>query len=245
MGTWLWEQWRLWNRERWLEVHAGIDDGWHVKSGQVVLSGQGAWADVLLSERLLLNVMSALSGMATRTEDMVRRARATNPGVEITGTRKTPPLWRDLARHAVVCGGGSLHRANLSSGVLFKENHLRPAGGVTAALAALRKVRVEGAEIELASPEDLKTLQNDVVRHGFPESLGWIMLDNFSPQEILAAVRSVRTDSALRKIKVEASGGIGPDNIAAFAATGVDRISSGWLTHSVRALDFSLQVYAL
>jgi len=192
-------------------------------------------ARVLLScERVILNLMQRLSGIATLTRKFVDAVAGTN--VRILDTRKTAPGLRMLDKYAVLCGGGQNHRLDLSDGVLIKNNHIALAGGVTPALErALRNRRGEQlVEIEARSLEEL----DEAITHGAEA----ILLDNMSVDEVKQAVeRCARLE---RRIPLEVSGGINLGNVRSYAETGVNFISVGALTHSAPAVDLSMRVLA-
>ncbi len=183
---------------------------------------------MLSGERTALNLLGRLCGIATLTAAYVDRVAGT--GVTILDTRKTTPGLRALERYAVRCGGASNHRDGLYDAVLLKENHLRLAGGVAAALAALRG-RSGGLPIEI----ETETLAE--VAEALAAGATLLLLDNMSPEQVSEAVAFVAGRAVL-----EASGGITLATVRAYAETGVDRISVGALTRSPRALDVSLEV---
>jgi nicotinate-nucleotide pyrophosphorylase (carboxylating) len=181
---------------------------------------------LLAGERLALNLLGRLSGIATLTRRYVDAVDGT--GATILDTRKTTPGLRGLEKYAVRCGGGTNHRLGLDDGVLIKDNHLRLAGSVGAAVELAKGSDVE-VEVECESLEE--------VREALGAGADWILLDNMSPPQLEEAV-ALAGDRA----RLEASGGITLDNVRAVAETGVDFISIGALTHSARALDVSLEV---
>ena len=182
---------------------------------------------VLTGERTALNLLGRLSGIATLTAAYVEAVAGS--GARILDTRKTTPGLRALERYAVACGGGTNHRAGLYDAILLKENHLRLAGGVTAALAAL------GARPGVMVEVETETLAE--VAEALAAGATRILLDNMSPAQVREAV-----DLVGRRAELEASGGITLDNVRAYAQTGVDFISVGALTHSAGVLDVSLEV---
>jgi nicotinate-nucleotide pyrophosphorylase (carboxylating) len=182
---------------------------------------------VLSAERTALNLLSRLSGIATLTAAFVDAVAGS--GVRILDTRKTTPGLRALERYAVVCGGGTNHRAGLYDAILVKENHLRLAGGISAALASLGAR--EGTPVEV----ETETLAE--VEEALDAGATRILLDNMSPAQVREAVELVDG-----RVELEASGGITLANVPAYAQTGVQFISVGALTHSAVALDVSLEV---
>jgi nicotinate-nucleotide pyrophosphorylase (carboxylating) len=182
---------------------------------------------VLTGERLALNLIGRLSGIATLTRRYVDAVEGT--GATILDTRKTTPGLRALEKHAVATGGGTNHRFGLDDGVLVKDNHLRLTGGITPAIAALRAATDLPVEIEADTVEQVR----DAVEAGADA----ILLDNMSTDQLREAVALVAG-----RAKLEASGGVSLDTVRAIAETGVDFISVGALTHSARSLDVSLEV---
>ncbi|HEX4216600.1 MAG TPA: carboxylating nicotinate-nucleotide diphosphorylase [Candidatus Dormibacteraeota bacterium] len=207
-----------------LILGAELEDGSPLQAGTVIARPRGSLRSLLRAERTLLNFMQQLSGVATLTRRHVDLA----PGVEVLDTRKTVPGLRPLQRYAVRCGGGVSHRYNLADAVLIKDNHIDAAGGVGAAVRAARRTGLP-VEVEV---EDLKQLQLALA-----EGAETVLLDNMSPEEVGEAVRLTRGRAA-----TEVSGGVSLATIAAYAATGADRISVGALTHSAPALDISMEV---
>jgi nicotinate-nucleotide pyrophosphorylase (carboxylating) len=181
---------------------------------------------LLAGERLALNLLGRLSGIATLTRSYVEAIAGT--GAEILDTRKTTPGLRRIEKYAVRCGGGQNHRLALDDGILIKDNHLRLAGSISAAVAA---ARATGAAVEV----ECETLEQ--VGEALEARADSILLDNMSIATLARAVAL-----ADGRAKLEASGGITLDNVRAVAETGVDFISIGALTHSARALDFSMEV---
>lgn len=211
-----------------------VSDGDRVEPGDELVRIGGALRSVLTAERATLNGLSRLSGIATLASRYVRAVEGTN--AKILDTRKTTPGWRCLEKAAAAAGGAENHRMGLYDMVLIKENHIRGAGGVEAALTAVRdRARAGGleVEIEVTGPGELE----EALAHA-PDR---ILLDNFSPAELSDAVRRVRARPAPHPL-LEASGGITLDSVREVAATGVDFISVGAITHSAPALDLSLQV---
>ena len=202
-----------------------------------LLAGLGGRAgSILAAERVALNFLQSLSGVATMTARFVEAVAGT--GVRILDTRKTTPGLRRLQRYAVRVGGGYNHRFNLSDMVLIKENHIRAAGGakfVTEMLA--RSAPDTTIEIEVDTLDLLQTILGSPVDR--------IMLDNLTPDEVRGAVDMIgkfRSQSPDFNPTIEVSGGVNLENIAGYAVEGVSEISIGQLTHSVRALDISLEV---
>jgi nicotinate-nucleotide pyrophosphorylase (carboxylating) len=209
-------------------------DGEELTSGKVPAYINASARALLMGERVALNLLQRLSGVATLTRRFVRAIEGTK--AEILDTRKTTPGLRALEKYAVRVGGGRNHRRDLSEAVLIKENHIRLAGGVSAALTAAQaaKGRASWIEIEVTNLDEL-----GVALKNAPDV---ILLDNMTPSLVRQAVDRVRMHSAPNKIRTEASGGITLDNVREFAEAGVDWISVGALTHSAPAVDLSFEI---
>ncbi|HNW72771.1 MAG: carboxylating nicotinate-nucleotide diphosphorylase [Bacteroidales bacterium] len=215
-----------------LQISSFISDGTRVRKGDIVFTVTGNKASILSSERLVLNFMQRLSGIATVTARIVKKLEGLQ--TRVLDTRKTTPLLRTLEKYAVVTGGGGNHRMGLYDMILIKDNHVDFAGGIGPAIDAVhqyldrtgKKLKVE---IEVRNLDELKR----VLEHG---KVDRIMLDNFTPGLLKEAVALID-----RKYETEASGGITEINIREYAETGVDFISIGALTTQVRNLDLSLK----
>jgi nicotinate-nucleotide pyrophosphorylase (carboxylating) len=212
-------------------------DGEELAPGKVPASLTASARTLLTGERVALNLLQRLSGVATLTRKFVRAIEGT--GAEILDTRKTTPGLRALEKYAVRVGGGKNHRKDLSEAVLIKENHIRLAGGVSAALAAAQaaKGRVAWIEIEVTNLDELSA--------ALPHHPDVVLLDNMTSSLVRQAVEQVRKLSSPNKIRTEASGGISLDNVREFAEAGVDWISVGALTHSAPAVDLSFEIEPL
>jgi nicotinate-nucleotide pyrophosphorylase (carboxylating) len=203
-----------------------LDEGARVEEAPVAVAVvEGPARAVLTGERVALNLLGRLSGIATLTAEYVERVAGT--GATVLDTRKTTPGLRALERYAVRCGGGSNHRAGLYDAVLVKENHIRLAGGVGAAVAAVRN----GCPVEV----EAETLAD--VEQALAAGADRILLDNMTPAEVARTA-----ELAAGRAELEASGGIALDTVRAFAEAGVDFVSVGALTHSARSLHVSLEV---
>jgi nicotinate-nucleotide pyrophosphorylase (carboxylating) len=209
-------------------------DGEELKPGQIPARVRASARALLTGERVALNLLQRLSGVATLTRQFVRAVAGTN--AEILDTRKTTPGLRDLEKYAVRAGGGRNHRRDLSEAVLIKENHIRLAGGVSAALAAAQtaKGRAAWMEIEVTNLDEL--------RAALAYNPHVVLLDNMNPALVRQAVQQVGAHDPARKIRTEASGGITIANVREFAEAGVDWISVGALTHSAPAVDLSFEI---
>ena len=215
-----------------IKFSQSIADGTKVQAGDIVFTVQGKVQTLLQLERLVLNIMQRMSGIATKTAYLQGLCTGTN--TKVIDTRKTTPGFRFFEKWAVVIGGGANHRYGLYDMVLIKDNHVDFAGGITKAIDAAntylknkkKKLRIE---IETRSLEDVKA----VLKHGKVQR---IMLDNYNLKDTKAAVKLIAG-----KYEVESSGGITEKTIAAYAKCGVDFISVGALTHHVKSLDLSLK----
>jgi nicotinate-nucleotide pyrophosphorylase (carboxylating) len=213
-----------------VDVREQVSDGTRVGSGDVVASLAGPAQTLLATERLILNLLQHLSGVATFTARFV--AAASGSGCRIVDTRKTTPGLRVLEKYAVRVGGGFNHRTGLADGILIKNNHITAAGGVGAAVAAARVGAPHGLKVEV----ECTTFAE--VDEALAAGAEVILLDNMSTEQMTQAVRRIGG-----RALVEASGGIHLNNVAAVAATGVDLISVGALTHSVPAVDLHMTLF--
>lgn len=217
-----------------LNVSSAIGDGEAVTKGDVAFTVSGKARSILVAERLVLNCMQRMSGIATRTHQLNELIKGTN--ARLLDTRKTTPGFRLLEKWAVLIGGGKNHRLGLYDMVMLKDNHIAIAGGVKEAInrtkdylrANNKNLRIE---IEAKTLEEVK----DVLETG---GVDMIMLDNMNPEQLRKAV-----DLINGKFKTEASGNITETTIRNVAETGVDYISVGALTHSVKSLDMSLKIF--
>ncbi|HPF00114.1 MAG TPA: carboxylating nicotinate-nucleotide diphosphorylase [Bacteroidales bacterium] len=209
-----------------------LRDGSHISKGDIAFLVDGPVQNLLTCERLVLNFMQRLSGIATQTNKMVKILEGTQ--VKILDTRKTTPLLRELEKMAVRIGGGYNHRFGLFDMILIKDNHVDFAGGITKALNQTKQYLTDKKldleiEIEVRNMEELReALEANIASR--------ILIDNFKPHEMKEAVEFVNG-----RVQTEASGGITIDNLREYAETGVDFISSGALTHHIKSLDLSLK----
>ncbi|MPM34333.1 putative nicotinate-nucleotide pyrophosphorylase [carboxylating] [bioreactor metagenome] len=209
-----------------------LRDGSKISKGDIAFIVEGQVQSLLTCERLVLNFMQRLSGIATQTGKMAALLEGTN--TKILDTRKTTPLLRELEKMAVRIGGGYNHRFGLFDMILIKDNHVDFAGGITKALTQTRQYLADKKldleiEIEVRNMEELaEALDTGIASR--------ILIDNFTPEKMKAAVSFVNG-----RVKTEASGGITLDNLREYAQTGVDFISSGALTHHIKSLDLSLK----
>lgn len=220
-------------------VETEYEDGDTIGSGSVLLTVHGPARAVLSGERIALNLLSHLCGIATLTAEYVEGTMAT--GARIYDTRKTTPGWRDLEKYAVRCGGGHNHRQHLADAAMIKENHLKAAYGTTGPEAIEKAVRTlrdelpDGVDLycEVESQAELEA----AIRAGATV----VMLDDFDIAGIRQAVRTIHAMDPPRP-QLEITGGVRLDTVEALSSTGAQRLSVGRLTHSARALDLSMQV---
>jgi nicotinate-nucleotide pyrophosphorylase (carboxylating) len=218
-----------------VRFEAGAADGDAVEAGAIVARLSGSSRALLTGERVALNFLGHLSGIATATRALVDAVAGT--GAAIVDTRKTTPGLRALEKYAVRCGGGGNHRFGLDDAVLIKDNHLVAAGGVAEAIRRARARAGHMVKIEC----EVKTLAE--LEKALGERVDALLLDNMTPEELRAAVARVREragNGASGRVLTEASGGITLANVRAVAESGVDLISVGWITHSAPCLDVAL-----
>ncbi|MFZ4786610.1 MAG: carboxylating nicotinate-nucleotide diphosphorylase [Beijerinckiaceae bacterium] len=212
-----------------LRFIALVGDGGHVNAGDVVAEIEGSARAVLSAERVALNFLGRLSGIASLTNRFVRQVAGTD--CRIVCTRKTTPGLRAFEKYAVRCGGGFNHRYGLDDAVLIKDNHIAVAGGVAAALRAAKASVGHLVKIEI----EVDTIAQ--LREVLAEGADVVLLDNMGVEMLREAVAMVEG-----AMLTEASGGVNLDTVAAIAATGVDMVSVGALTHSPRVLDLGLDI---
>lgn len=204
-----------------------INDGQTVNAGDVIIKVAGNTRAILLAERTALNFLSHLSGIATLTAQWVKQMSGTK--TQVRDTRKTTPGLRELEKYAVRMGGGTNHRMTLSDGALIKDNHIAAAGSVSAAINNVKKEFPGVAiEVEVDNLEQLK--------EALATGVDMVLLDNMSIEQTRAAVELAQNSNT----KLESSGGLKIENAAAYAATGVDYLAVGALTHSAPVLDIGL-----
>ena len=208
-------------------------DGTKLKSNQIVLQISGNAVTVLSCERTALNLLSRMSGIATQTNFLVSKIRKINRKTKLYSTRKTAPGLRFFDKEAVAIGGGHKHRMSLNDMVMIKDNHLLVTNSMEGIIKNARK-RHKHVEVEVENQRDAILAANS--------GATIVMLDNFSPVQIKKTITELQKKKLRNKVKLEASGGINSKNIAAYAKTGVDIISVGSITNSVRGLDLSLEV---
>ena len=219
-----------------LKVKCETADGQEIKAGQRLILLSGDARTILTAERTLLNLLSRMSGIATTTRRLTAKIQKAKLKTRIAATRKTAPGLMHFDKKAVIMGGGDPHRLHLDDMILIKDNHIVLAGTLEKALK-LTKESVSFSkkiEAEVTKPADAlraAKLGADIV-----------MLDNFSPEQIKEAIALLRKANLAGKVQVEASGGITEENLLDYAETEVDIVSLGALTHSVKALDISLEI---
>lgn len=209
-----------------------LSEGAHVRKGDIIAELRGDTGRLLMGERLALNILQRLSGIATLTGRFVERIKDT--GAFIVDTRKTTPNMRSLERYAVLTGGGRNHRFALYDGILIKENHIKAAGGIRNAVRGVKQKMHFLMKIEI-EVRDIGEL-----REAVSEGVDVVMLDNMTVDMMKEAVMVVRSESP--DTLIEASGSVNLDNVRDIALTGVDFISVGALTHSAPAVDISMKI---
>jgi nicotinate-nucleotide pyrophosphorylase (carboxylating) len=209
-----------------------VKDGDSLKEKTIVAKIKGSARSILKGERLALNIIGKMSGIASETKRLIEICRQINPNVKIAATRKTTPGFRSFEKKAIIIGGGEPHRYGLYDAVLIKDNHLKVIGSIEKAIKKIKEnVANKIIEIEVENEKDAiiaAKLNVDV-----------IMLDNFDPKSAETVAKKIRKIN--KNILIEISGGINAENIAKYA-TFADRISLGYLTHSIKSKDFSLEI---
>ena len=218
-----------------LSSKAEVADGNEIKNGKVILRLSGNARAILSAERTMLNLLSRMSGIATTTRRLTRKLQEANSATKIAATRKTAPGLLYFDKKAVLVGGGDPHRLRLDDMVLIKDNHVVIAGSVENAVKKAKSARSKKKiEAEVTSVADaLKAAE---------AGADIVMLDNFSPRQVRDAVEMLKKAGFFGKILLEVSGGITEQNLLEYASSQVDIISMGALTHSVKALDISLEI---
>lgn len=214
------------------EIETSVNEGDEVEEGTVFATLKG-YADVLLTgERVALNLLQRMSGIATLTRQYVKAVEGT--GAQIVDTRKTTPGLRMLEKYAVTIGGGKNHRLGLDDGILIKDNHITLAGGITQAVTAARNLsgHLHKIEVEITNWAQLREALN--------AGADIVMLDNQTPDEAQKLVQMARDINP--SVLIEGSGGMDLDKVRSYAEAGVDLISVGRLTHSARAVDISFKI---
>lgn len=214
-----------------LKMTVYIGDGAHVKPGDIAFKVEGTVRSLLQTERIMLNIMQRMSGIATQTARYQERLKGLK--TKVLDTRKTTPGLRILEKEAVKIGGGANHRMGLFDMILIKDNHVDFAGGIPQAVKAAREwMKANGKDLKI----EVETRNNDEIRQALAEGADRIMFDNFTPAQTREAVALVDG-----RAETESSGGITLDTLREYGEAGVDFISVGALTHSVKGLDMSFK----
>ena len=219
-----------------LEAETYVADGDVIKKGQVIICISGDARTILSAERTMLNLLSRMSGIATATKRLTDQINKANLTTRIAATRKTAPGLMYFDKKAVLVGGGDPHRLHLDDMILIKDNHIAIVGS---AEEAVKKARAKASftkkiEVEVTKPAQVES----VVEAG----ADIIMLDNFTPKQIKQTVEQLKKSGLFGRVLLEASGGINAESLLEYAKTGVDVLSLGEITHSVKSLDISLEI---
>jgi nicotinate-nucleotide pyrophosphorylase (carboxylating) len=218
-----------------LNVKTEVTDGEQIRSGQIIMKISGNAQTILSAERTMLNLLSRMSGIATATRRLAEKLRKANATAKIAATRKTAPGLGYFDKKAVFIGGGDPHRLRLDDMILVKDNHIAITGSVEDAVKRAKSASFsKKIEVEVTNVTDaLKAAE---------AGADIIMLDNFSPKQIREAIKALKKAGFFGKILLEISGGITEQNLLEYASTQVNIISMGEITHSVKALDISLEI---
>lgn len=217
-----------------LKMTIYINDGAHVKPGDIAFVVEGPVRSLLQTERLMLNIMQRMSGVATMTHTY--QSRLEGLSCHVLDTRKTTPGMRILEKEAVRIGGGMNHRIGLFDMILIKDNHVDFAGGIDKAVARAKSYcKEKGKDLRI----EVEVRNTDEIRQALAADVDRIMLDNFTPEATAEAVKLIR--SVNPNVEIESSGGITLDTLRAYGEAGVDFVSVGALTHSVKGLDLSFK----
>ncbi len=209
-----------------------VNDGDVLNNGDIICSVYGNSRNILTKERSLLNLLQRLCGISTLTAKYVAIAKPY--GVKILDTRKTVPGLRLFDKYAVTCGGGYNHRLDLSSAVLIKDNHLKAAGGIKQAVSVIKKIYPD-------LPIELEVDESEQIEEGMRSGVDGFLLDNMSPGKTKYVVEKVRSFPGGNDIFIESSGGINLDTLPGYVNTGINAVSIGALTHSVKAADIHME----
>ena len=215
-----------------------IRDGQEVPAGTIILEVQGYASSLLKVERVLLNLLSHMSGVATATAELVSIVKKNGSSARIACTRKTLPGLRNFEKRAVELGGGDTHRLRLDDAVLIKDNHLELAGSITESVrkAKARVSFIKKIEVEATSP-------GQAVEAGLAGA-DIVLLDNMTPPEVKKSLTLLEAKKLRGRLLIEVSGGITRENLSSYVKTGVDVISIGSITHSAKAIDMSLELHS-
>lgn len=211
-------------------------DGEDVGADDLVMEIEGDARTILSVERTVLNILMRMSGISTITAKLVKEVSEINKEIIVAGTRKTTPGLQFLEKEAIRVGGGDTHRFRLDDCILIKDNHIALVGSVKTAVELAKDYVsfTKKVEVEVESTKD--ALEAVITGADI------VMLDNMNPNEVMNVLRALENKKLRDKILIEVSGGINPDNIVDYAETGVDVISTGYITHSARSLDMSLEI---
>src|SRR6266852_7124931 len=215
-----------------------VRDGQEVPAGAIILEASGSGSALLKVERVLLNLLSHMSGVATATAELVNIAKKNGGSTRIACTRKTLPGLRYFEKRAVELGGGDTHRLRLDDAVLIKDNHLELAGSVG---ACVRKAK---EKVSFTKKVEVEVTNADQAVEAAKAGADIILLDNMTPKEVERSVAMLKTENLRDQVLLEASGGIRKENLASFVKTGVDVISVGAITHSAPAIDLSMEIHS-
>ncbi len=222
------------------EVKLSVRDGQRVPSETRILRAEGHAQSLLKVERTLLNLLSHMSGVATATAELVELARKNGGGsVRIACTRKTLPGLRYFEKRAVQLGGGDTHRLRLDDAVLIKDNHLALSGTIA------ESVKTARARVSFTKKIEVEVTQPSQAIEAARAGADIVLLDNMKPEQVKKTVELLQATKLRTRVTLEASGGIGKENLAGYAKTGVDVISIGRITHSARSIDMSMEVQPL
>ncbi len=218
------------------EVDQLVPDGAHVEANQVLLRVDGSARALLAGERVALNIVSHMAGIATATAEVVGRVAAVNPKTRVAATRKTLPGLKQLQKKAVRLGGGDTHRLGLDDCVLIKDNHLSLLPGIAEAVHTARE------RVSFTKKIEVEVRNASQAREAAQAGADIVMFDNMKPGEIAEALKSLNSEGLRRGRLFEASGGITAVNATEYASAGADVVSLGSLTHSARALDAKFEI---
>jgi len=219
-----------------LKVENLVSDGEEAKTGKVLMKISGKTRTILAAERTILNILSRMSGIATATRKLVNKLKRRKLKTRVACTRKVAPGLLYFDKKAVLIGGGDTHRLCLDDMILIKDNHIAVVGSVEKAVKTARE------KVSFSKKIEVEVTRVEDVLKAAKAGADIIMLDNFHPKQIEKAVKTLKKSGFYGKVLLEASGGITAKNILEFASTGVDVVSLGEITHSVKALNISLEI---
>ncbi len=215
-----------------------VRDGQEVPAGTIILEVGGSGSGLLKVERVLLNLLSHMSGVATATAELVNIVKKSGSSTRIACTRKTLPGLRYFEKRAVELGGGDTHRLRLDDAVLIKDNHLALAGSIT------ESVRKAKAKVSFTKKIEVEATSPDQAVEAGMAGADIVLLDNMTPQQVRKSVNLLKAKNLRDHLLVEVSGGITRENLPGYVKTGVDVISVGSITHSAKAIDMSLELHS-